>query len=77
LQKHQENGPTDYTTSKPTGTAGTWRAGYFHDPQSQVPLESMAFTVKAVTDLAGVIIRLLHHYDEIGLLTPAPVSPSG
>lgn len=37
----------------------------------------MAYTVKAVADLAGVSIRTLHHYDEIGLLKPATVSYSG
>lgn len=37
----------------------------------------MAYTVKAVADLAGISIRTLHHYDEIGLLTPANVTASG
>lgn len=37
----------------------------------------MAYTVKAVADLAGISIRTLHHYDEIGLLRPAQVSTSG
>ncbi len=37
----------------------------------------MPYTVKAVADLAGVSVRTLHHYDEIGLLKPATVSPSG
>lgn len=37
----------------------------------------MGYTVKAVADLAGVSIRTLHHYDEIGLLKPATVSHSG
>ncbi|MEX2431515.1 MAG: MerR family transcriptional regulator [Dehalococcoidia bacterium] len=37
----------------------------------------MPYTVKAVADLAGVSIRALHHYDEIGLLKPASVSRSG
>lgn len=31
----------------------------------------MAYTVKAVADIAGVSVRTLHHYDEIGLLKPA------
>ncbi|HEY8346700.1 MAG TPA: MerR family transcriptional regulator [Symbiobacteriaceae bacterium] len=35
------------------------------------------YTVKMVADLAGVSIRTLHYYDQIGLLRPAPVSPSG
>ncbi len=37
----------------------------------------VAYTVKAVADLAGVSIRTLHHYDGIGLLRPASVSRSG
>jgi DNA-binding transcriptional MerR regulator len=31
----------------------------------------MTYTVKAVADIAGVSVRTLHHYDEIGLLKPA------
>lgn len=37
----------------------------------------MAFTVKSVAKLAGVSVRTLHHYDQIGLLRPASVSASG
>lgn len=37
----------------------------------------MALTVKAVADLAGISIRALHHYDQIGLLKPAGQSASG
>ena len=37
----------------------------------------MVYTVKAVADLASVSIRALHHYDHIGLLRPASVSPAG
>ncbi|HEY3364913.1 MAG TPA: MerR family transcriptional regulator [Symbiobacteriaceae bacterium] len=37
----------------------------------------MAYTVKAVADLAGISIRTLHHYDDIGLLKPAQVTASG
>lgn len=37
----------------------------------------MAYTVKAVADVAGVSVRTLHHYDQIGLLKPASVSASG
>lgn len=37
----------------------------------------MAHTVKAVADLAGISIRTLHHYDEIGLLKPAELSAAG
>jgi DNA-binding transcriptional MerR regulator len=37
----------------------------------------VAYTVKAVSDLAGISIRTLHYYDEIGLLKPAETNPSG
>ena len=37
----------------------------------------MPYTVKAVAEMAGVSIRALHHYDDIGLLKPTSVSPSG
>jgi DNA-binding transcriptional MerR regulator len=37
----------------------------------------MVYTVKAVAEIAGVSIRTLHHYDEIGLLRPASASPAG
>ncbi|MHB0877213.1 MAG: MerR family transcriptional regulator [Anaerolineae bacterium] len=37
----------------------------------------MAYTVKAVADMANVSVRALHHYDHIGLLKPASVSPAG
>lgn len=30
----------------------------------------MRYTVQQLADLAGVTVRTLHHYDEIGLLTP-------
>lgn len=35
------------------------------------------FTVKRVAEVAGVSVRTLHHYDEIGLLSPAAVSEAG
>ena len=37
----------------------------------------MAYTVGEVARLAGVTNRTLHHYDEIGLLTPSGRTPSG
>ncbi len=37
----------------------------------------MAYTVKAVSKLAGISVRALHHYDHIGLLRPASLSPAG
>jgi DNA-binding transcriptional MerR regulator len=33
--------------------------------------------VKEVADLVGISVRTLHHYDEIGLLTPEQVTDSG
>ncbi len=30
----------------------------------------MAYTVKVVADMAGISVRTLHHYDQIGLLKP-------
>ena len=34
-------------------------------------------TVRELSEMAGVSIRTLHHYDEIGLLKPAALSPAG
>ena len=33
--------------------------------------------VKEVADLVGISVRTLHHYDEIGLLTPEEITDSG
>jgi len=35
----------------------------------------MTYTVGRVAEIAGVTVRTLHHYDEIGLLVPARVDP--
>jgi DNA-binding transcriptional MerR regulator len=37
----------------------------------------MSYTVGAVARLAGVTVRTLHHYDEIGLLTPVERTDAG
>ncbi len=37
----------------------------------------MSYTVKAVSELAGISIRTLHHYDRIGLFRPSEVSAAG
>jgi DNA-binding transcriptional MerR regulator len=37
----------------------------------------MAYTVKQLAQFAGVSIRTLHHYDEIGLLTPPVIGANG
>ena len=37
----------------------------------------MSYTVGAVARLSGVTVRTLHHYDEIGLLTPRERSDAG
>jgi len=34
-------------------------------------------TVKQVAELAGISVRTLHHYDDIGLLSPAETSEAG
>ncbi len=38
---------------------------------------SMSFTVKQLSKLAGVSVRTLHYYDEIGLLKPDAIRPNG
>ncbi|MCM3664848.1 MerR family transcriptional regulator [Mesobacillus subterraneus] len=35
------------------------------------------YKVKEVSELAGVSVRTLHHYDSIGLLVPASTTPAG
>jgi DNA-binding transcriptional MerR regulator len=37
----------------------------------------MAMKVKEVADLVGISVRTLHHYDEMGLLTPEQTTESG
>jgi DNA-binding transcriptional MerR regulator len=39
--------------------------------------ESMKMKIKEVADLVGISVRTLHHYDEIGLLSPSDISASG
>lgn len=39
--------------------------------------EEVMYTVKQLAELAGVSIRTLHYYDEIGLLKPASVGSNG
>jgi DNA-binding transcriptional MerR regulator len=39
--------------------------------------EATSYTVGQVSHLAGVTVRTLHHYDQIGLLTPSGRSDSG
>jgi DNA-binding transcriptional MerR regulator len=36
-----------------------------------------SYTVKQLATLAGVTVRTLHHYDQIGLLKPSSVGPNG
>lgn len=40
-------------------------------------MESKELTVQKFADLAGVTVRTLHHYDEIGLLKPASIRQNG
>ena len=37
----------------------------------------MEYTVQKLADLAGISIRTLHYYDEIGLLKPGSILPNG
>ncbi|MHA6253316.1 MerR family transcriptional regulator [Oceanobacillus sp. CAU 1775] len=37
----------------------------------------MSMKIKEVADLVGISVRTLHHYDEIGLLTPDDITASG
>ncbi|NGQ96289.1 MerR family transcriptional regulator [Brevibacillus sp. SYP-B805] len=37
----------------------------------------MPYKVKEVAEMAGVSVRTLHHYDQIGLLHPETVTPAG
>lgn len=37
----------------------------------------MYYKVKEVADMVGISVRMLHHYDKIGLLKPESVSPAG
>ena len=39
--------------------------------------EATGYTVGRVAELAGVTVRTLHHYDQIGLLTPSTRSEAG
>jgi len=38
---------------------------------------TMSYTVKQLSKLAGVSVRTLHYYDEIGLLKPDSIRPNG
>lgn len=37
----------------------------------------MAYTVHQLASLAGVSVRTLHYYDEVGLLSPSYIEPNG
>lgn len=37
----------------------------------------MYYKVKEVADMVGISVRMLHHYDKIGLVNPESVSPAG
>ena len=41
------------------------------------PQTAAEYSVGQVSEMLGVSVRTLHHYDEIGLLTPSRRSPSG
>ena len=44
---------------------------------AQTALMDWALTVGQVTDELGVTVRMLHHYDELGLLNPSGRSAAG
>ncbi len=37
----------------------------------------MPYTIKQAAEMAGVSVRTLHHYDQMGLLHPAETTPAG
>ena len=37
----------------------------------------MYYKIKEVADMVGISVRMLHHYDKIGLLKPESISPAG
>ncbi len=37
----------------------------------------MSYKVKEVADMVGITVRMLHHYDQIGLLKPQSVNSAG
>lgn len=39
--------------------------------------KTTAYTVHQLAEMAGVSVRTLHHYDQIGLLTPSARTPAG
>jgi MerR family transcriptional regulator, thiopeptide resistance regulator len=47
------------------------------DPEATKGGTSMSYTVGQVADFAAVTVRTLHHYDEIGLLSPNHRSRAG
>lgn len=47
------------------------------DPQEQVPHTPVPLTVGAVASQLGVSVRTLHHWDEIGLISPSERSAGG
>jgi DNA-binding transcriptional MerR regulator len=49
---------------------------YRYEKQAQGE-DFMSYKVKEVATLAGVSVRTLHHYDEIGLLKPASITAAG
>ncbi|MEV4800090.1 MerR family transcriptional regulator [Nonomuraea sp. NPDC049421] len=48
-----------------------------HHPVPRGIVEDMSFSVGQVARLAGITVRTLHHYDEIGLLTPRERTHAG
>lgn len=51
----------------------TWREAV----ECAASRSAMAYTVKQLASLAGVSVRTLHHYDEVGLLVPPVIGANG
>jgi DNA-binding transcriptional MerR regulator len=45
--------------------------------RTNIAMKRTTYTVKQVAELAGVSVRTLHYYDEIGLLAPSAVRENG
>lgn len=48
-----------------------------HHIETERIITLMVYTIKQLAELAGVSVRTLHYYDEIGLLRPSRAQPNG
>lgn len=51
--------------------------GCWSTPQQHTVYTYMEYTIKKLAKIAGVSVRALHYYDEIGLLSPVRVLSNG